>query len=83
VSIRELESAVEKRLCKTVRERGGECLKFVSPGRRGVTDRIVLLPGARIMFIETKTVMGKLSPSQRRFHKRLTELGFKVRVMRR
>ena len=36
------ESTVEKRFRLAVEADGGLCLKFVSPGRRGVPDRLVL-----------------------------------------
>lgn len=39
------ESGVEKELVARVQGAGGEAYKFTSPGRRGVPDRLVLLPG--------------------------------------
>ena len=49
-----LEKEVERYLCKQVKNRlGGMALKFVSPGMSGVPDRIILLPGARVCFVET------------------------------
>jgi len=49
-----LERDVEQYLVKRVKALGGECFKWVSPGRVGVPDRIVVLPGGQIMFIEVK-----------------------------
>lgn len=70
------ESAVEKYLKQVVEKRlGGECLKFTSPGRRHVTDRIVILPGGEVWFIETKAPGKTPRPGQVRFAKRLKELG--------
>ena len=37
------ESRIESRLVRMVRDRGGLCYKFVSPGNPGVPDRIVIL----------------------------------------
>jgi hypothetical protein len=48
------ERVVEGALRRAVEARGGLCLKFSSPGRRGVPDRIVLLPGAPAAFVEVK-----------------------------
>lgn len=33
---------------------GVRCLKFESPGFTGVPDRIILLPGAKVIFVELK-----------------------------
>lgn len=38
----QLEARVERRLCKRVIEQGGEPYKFVSPGRSGVPDRLLV-----------------------------------------
>ena len=48
------ECAVEKHLISVTRACGGICLKFISPGIAGVPDRIVILPGGKIGFAETK-----------------------------
>ena len=40
------ESNLEKRLTLEVEKHGGWALKFVSPGKRGVPDRLVLKSGA-------------------------------------
>ena len=52
----------------------GECLKFTSPGRRHVNDRLVILPGGRVWFIELKQPGAKPRPGQVRFHGRLAVL---------
>ena len=53
-----LEKDVEKSLCRMVGRHGGLCLKWISPGRAGVPDRIILLPGGRVMFVELKRPKG-------------------------
>ena len=60
-----LEKAVEAALVRRVKVLGGLCEKFVSPGRRSVPDRLVTLPGGRIIFVEIKAPGGKPTPQQR------------------
>jgi hypothetical protein len=62
---------------------GGVAYKFTSPGRKGVPDRIVCLPGGIVVFVELKTLTGVVSPWQEREIKRLADLGMTVVVMRR
>lgn len=50
----ENEKEIEQYLSKRVRDLGGKAYKFVSPGCSGVPDRIVVLPGGRISFLELK-----------------------------
>ncbi len=54
----ELEKDVEQKLRKMIEKHGGHCLKWVCPGWSGVPDRIILLPGARVLFVETKRPKG-------------------------
>jgi len=72
------ESYIEKRLVQEVKKRGGLAMKFVSPGLDGVPDRIVLLPGGRIAFVEVKAPGQKMRPLQLRRKEQLSDLGFKV-----
>lgn len=73
-----LESRIEQSLVRGVRKAGGWALKLVSPGHAGVPDRLVLLPGGRVLFVELKQDTGVLSPLQIETHKRLHRLGMKV-----
>jgi len=74
-----LESEVEKKLCKKVKEElHGRAFKFVSPGQNGVPDRIVLVPMGRIYFVETKAPGKKLRKLQGWVRGLLQELGFVV-----
>lgn len=78
----QLEKDIEKKLRQKVRKAGGWCLKWVSPGNAGVPDRIVLLPGARIIFVETKCPEGGvLSARQKWWRKTLQDLGFTYRTV--
>jgi hypothetical protein len=53
-----LERDIERYLVRRTIEHGGVAYKWVSPGRAGVADRIVLLPGGVVWFVELKTVKG-------------------------
>lgn len=77
-----LEKDIEADLRRTVERQGGLCLKWVCPGWVGVPDRIVLLPGGRIHFVELKRPKGgKVSKIQTWWHDKLTRLGFKCWVI--
>ena len=75
------ESSIESYLVRKVKEHGGLCYKFVSPGNPGVPDRIILLPGGRIAFAELKAPGKPLRPLQRRRKAQLEALGFRVYVI--
>ena len=64
------ENKVEKYLDAEVTKLGGLTRKWVCPGHDGVPDRIVILHG-RVVFVEVKTVEGRLSNAQVREHARL------------
>jgi hypothetical protein len=71
------ENKVEKYLDKQIQKIGGLTRKWVSPGRDGVPDRIVVTDGD-VIFVEVKTVDGKLSKNQEREHTRLRKTGATV-----
>ncbi len=70
------ESTIEAYLRDRVKELGGKAYKFVSPGNDGVPDRLVCLPGGRIVFIELKAPGKEPTPLQNLQQRRLAELGF-------
>ena len=72
------EKTIENKLKKAVVSRGGLCVKFVSPSFAGVPDRIVLLPGGQLAFVETKATGEKMRPLQKRIKRQPEALGFKV-----
>lgn len=75
------EKSVEQKIVEKIKRKGGLCLKWVSPGYTGVPDRIAILPGGRILFIEVKRPgTGRLSPRQRRVGDLLRSLGCSVIV---
>ena len=75
------EATIERKLVSDAKLRGGICPKFVSPGFDGVPDRIVLLPGGKIGFVEVKALGKKPRPLQTARHKTLMKLGFRVFVI--
>lgn len=72
------EKTIEKKLWDAVKATGGVAPKFVSPGLDGVPDRLVLLPGGRIAFIEVKAPGKTMRPLQVRRKRQLEALGFSV-----
>ncbi|WMT12556.1 VRR-NUC domain-containing protein [Serratia fonticola] len=75
------ESTIENNLVKKVKAAGGTAYKFTSPGRKAVPDRLVLLPGGRVVFVECKAPGELPRADQVREHNRLRALGFKVVVL--
>lgn len=74
------ERDVERYLIKECEKRGWLCWKFVSPGRRGVPDRIVIRHGG-VAFVEVKRKGGRISPLQIRRIEELTRLLIPARVV--
>ena len=72
------EKAIEKKLVQAVKSMGGLAPKFTSPGFDGVPDRLVLLPGGKLAFIELKAPGKVLRPLQVRRKGQLESLGFSV-----
>ena len=75
------EQTIERKLVVATKNMGGIALKFVSPGFDGMPDRIVLLPGGHIGFVEVKAMGCKPRPLQLSRHGLLRRLGFKVYVL--
>ena len=75
------EKTVEQQLVKAVKQRGGICPKFTSPGYDGMPDRLVLLPHGRMAFVEVKAPGKKPRPLQINRHELLRKLGFKVFIL--
>ena len=84
------EKQIEKCYREKVEEDGGIAYKFVSPGRRGVPDRLALRPVASqhrmivaqyVRFAELKTPEGTIAPWQDREISRLRSMGYLVEVI--
>ena len=79
----ELEKDIEQKLIAITKRYGGKCLKWVCPGWSGVPDRILLLPGGRIIFVETKRPKGGVvAKRQEWWLLELRRLGFQAYVAR-
>ncbi|QXV57412.1 VRR-NUC domain-containing protein [Amycolatopsis sp. TNS106] len=75
------ENAIERYLLRMCRENGLLCMKFVSPGRAGVPDRIVVSPITGVVFVEVKRTAGRLGARQSRMHSKLRHFGAAVHVV--
>lgn len=75
------ENRIERALSLQVKKMGGMAVKFVSPGLNGVPDRIVLLPGRKIAFVELKAPGKEPRPLQEKRRRQLEALGFLVYVI--
>lgn len=76
------EKLIEQFLGKIVKNKGGLSLKLWPFNFTGLPDRLILLPGAKLYFVELKReIGGKLSPRQKIVHKQLNDLGFPVYIL--
>ena len=73
-----LEKEIEHRLREEVKTMCGWCLKLVCPGFTGMPDRLVLLPGGVIGFVELKRPGQRERQRQQFVQARLRKMGFRV-----
>lgn len=71
------EASIEAALVKAVKEAGGLCIKLPAILYRGIPDRMILLPGGRLFFVELKARKGRASVAQNNFRDLLFTLGFR------
>ena len=76
-----LEKHIEAALVKKVKSLGGMAEKFTSPAKRSVPDRLVTLPGGRIIFVELKASGEVPTHNQKRDHAKRRALGCDVRAI--
>ena len=81
ISIDMLEKEVEEALVKAVKQLGGICWKFTSPGTSGVPDRLCLFVGGKVGFVECKAPGKTLRPLQEKRKRQIEKLGFKVYIL--
>jgi hypothetical protein len=68
---RDVEAYLRERVIAT----GGACYKFVSPGRRGVPDRLCVWRDGVVAFVEVKAPGKMPTPAQYRELQRLRRMG--------
>lgn len=79
--MRIIEKDIECWLGIQLKKLGCIYMKFVSPGNDGVPDRIVVLPGGSVVFVELKDKKGVLMANQRIQVARLRKQGALVFVI--
>ena len=75
------ESYIESYLVRKVKEHGGLCYKFVSPGNPGVPDRLIITPTGKTIFVELKTEVGRLAKVQKWQRSEMEKRGADCRVL--
>lgn len=76
------ERDIEKILVDGLKNLGCISYKWVSPGQSGVPDRIVVLPGGAVVFVELKAENGRLTSSQKIQIRNLRSLDATVLVLK-
>lgn len=74
------EASVEAAFVRLLRRHALMSLKLNVAGQRGWPDRLVLLPGGEVVFVELKRPGAKARRLQEHIHKRLAALGFRIAV---
>lgn len=75
------EKVFERTLSKYVDDIGGMAVKLLSQFLRGLPDRMFLLKGGIVIFVEFKSTGKKPTKIQEYIHKRIRDLGFSVLVV--
>ena len=76
------ERDIEGKLARLATEHGGLCVKLDAGSRKGIQDRLVLLPGARVYFVETKRPDGgRVSVLQRVWRTKIRRMGFPALII--
>lgn len=76
-----LEKEIEHKVCQFAKDNGILVYKFTSPSRAAVPDRLFILPGGKVFFIEFKRSGQKPTPAQQREHELLRNQGVDVFVV--
>ena len=74
------EKVLEANLREGVKAKGEAAVKLL-PSLAGLPDRLVLMPGGRIWFVELKSTGYTLKPLQKWWRDRLRSLGFEWRFI--
>lgn len=76
-----IEKKLEINLFKLVKKLKGYALKFFCMSFTGMPDRIILMPGGRLWFVEVKDTGKKPTPRQEFVIGWLRKLGFEVWII--
>ena len=76
------EKMIERYLCDSVKQMGGVCLKYSNAGMVGYPDRICLLSGGVVFWVELKSKDGRLNEVQKIRIRQLRSMGHTVNVCR-
>lgn len=76
-----LEKHIEQKFKKAVENAGGICLKLDPTTMVGIPDRLAILPGNHIAFIELKAPGKHPRPIQTHRHNQLRAIGCMVRIL--
>ena len=74
------EKMIERYLCDSVKQMGGVCLKYSNAGMVGYPDRICLLSGGVVFWVELKSKDGRLNEAQKIRIRQLRGMGQRVYV---
>lgn len=75
------EKVFERTLSKYVDDQGGMAVKLLSQFIKGLPDRMYLLHGGIVVFVEFKSTGKRPTKIQEYIHKRIQDLGFPVLVV--
>ena len=75
------EKSIEKYLVEQAKFAGCPCLKYFNPNMVGYPDRLVVLPGGKVVWVELKSKGRKPSKVQQVRMAELTDLGHVVKVI--
>ena len=75
------EKILERKLRESVKQLGGLAIKIWAVSFTGLPDRLILMPGGKISFVELKSERKKPSPRQEAVIGMLRKLGFAVFVI--
>lgn len=78
--MKESEKKIEKKLRLGVERLGGLCLKFPATFFAGIPDRLCIIPGGLVFFVETKGEGLTLRPRQLLVARKLESLGVRCYV---
>ena len=76
------EKMIERYLCDSIKQMGGVCLKYSNAGMVGYPDRICLLSGGVVFWVELKSKDGRLNEVQKIRIRQLRSMGHTVNVCR-